>query len=301
MLSGTGVTATAVRILLNERLEYLITTTGPLNEQAGLPGRLIFPYMTDSTGYTTQFILINPPGVSKTTGVLHYLATDGSALAVDTLKLGSIQIVPFQSFNTPHAHAILSRTAGGVLIFQTSVEGQLPLRSFRVYAESVGDFDAGIAGSTRSSVALANPAQTPVTVRLELRGLDGTLLRLSQPFAVPPVGQVAMFLNQVPGFETMTAPFEGILRITVTSGSGVTGSGFRAIFNERGNTLITTTGPLSENAGVPGQIVFPHIAEGGGYTTQIIVISGTAGESNSGLLSFFNQQGSPLNLTLAER
>jgi len=110
-----------------------------------------------------------------------------------------------------------------------------------------------------------------------------------------------MFLNQVPGFETITAPFEGSLRVTATSGPGVTGTGFRAIFNERRNVLITTTGPLSENAGVPGKIVFPHIAEGGGYTTQFIVIGGTGGESNSGLLRFFNQQGSPLNVTLTER
>ena len=72
------------------------------------------------------------------------------------------------------------------------------------------------------------------------------------------------------------------------------------MFNERGNALFTTTGPLSENAGVPGLLVFPHIAEGGGYTTQFVVFSGTTGKSDSGLLRFFNEQGNPLNVTLAE-
>jgi hypothetical protein len=46
-------------------------------------------------------------------------------------------------------------------------------------------------------------------------------------------------------------------------------------------------------------VVFPHIAEGGGYTTQFVVISGS--QSNSGVLSFFSEDGNPLNLTLAPR
>ena len=65
--------------------------------------------------------------------------------------------------------------------------------------------------------------------------------------------------------------------------------------------LFTTTGPLSEDAGAPGLLVFPHIAEGGGYTTQFVVISGAAGQKDSGLLRFFNQQGNPLNVTLSNR
>src|SRR5207249_2342948 len=150
-----------------ERLDYLITTTGPLDENAGMPGRLIFPYMTDSTGYTTQFVLVNPPGAQNIAGVLHYLSTDGSPLQVDTLRLGSVQIVPFLGFHTPHAHVILNHRDGGVLTTQTSVEGELPGANFRMYAESTGDFQSGIAGSTNSAVALANPSDTPATVRLE--------------------------------------------------------------------------------------------------------------------------------------
>ena len=46
---------------------------------------------------------------------------------------------------------------------------------------------------------------------------------------------------------------------------------------------------------------FPHIAEGGGYTTQFIVIRGVSGQANSGVLRFFNEQGNPLNVTLADR
>ena len=170
-----------------------------------------------------------------------------------------------------------------------------------MYAESIGDFDSGIAGSTRSGVALANPSNTTATVRLEMRSLDGALLRTSQPVQVPANGQVALFLNEVPGLETLATPFQGVLSVVATSTQGITAAGFRALYNERGNTLITTTGPLVEDAGSLEQLVFPHIAEGGGYTTQFIVIGGASGQANSGVLRFFNEQGNPLNVTLADR
>jgi hypothetical protein len=56
-----------------------------------------------------------------------------------------------------------------------------------------------------------------------------------------------LFLNQVPGFETLPTPVEGTLR--VSSPQGVIGTAFRLFYNERGETLFTTTGPLNENAG----------------------------------------------------
>jgi hypothetical protein len=303
VLSGTGVTGASFRILRNERLDYLVTTTGPLNENAGMPGRLIFPYMSDSTGYTTNFILINPPAAERqiSSGVLRFWATDGSALQLDTLRLGSVQIVPFGGFNTPHAYVALLHRDAGVLTSIIGVEGQLPARTFRMYAESLGDFESGTAGTTRSSLALANPSESPATVTLEIRTLDGTLLRTSQPLQVPANGQVALFLNQVPGFETVPQPFEGVLRVISTSPQGVTATAFRSINNERGSILYTTTGPLSEDAGSAEQLVFPHIAEGGGYTTQFIVIGGASGQGNAGVLRFFNQEGNPLNLTLTTR
>jgi len=287
--------------MFNERLDYLVTTTGPLNENAGIPGHLVFPYITDSTGYTTQLILINPPAVQSGSGVLRYLGPDGSPLQIAALKLGWAQVVPFGGLATPHAHILLHHRDSGVLTSMTAYEGELPGTKFRIYADSNGDFDSGIAGSTRTGVALANPSAAPATVVLEMRSLDGSLLRTSQPLQVPAAGQFAVFLNQVPGFETLSAPFEGVLGVAAASPSGITATGFRAIYNERGNILFTTTGPLIENAGTSAQLVFPHIAEGGGYTTQFVVIGGMSGQANTGLLRFYNQDGNPLNVTLTPR
>jgi Beta-propeller repeat len=299
VLSGSGVTAVSFRMFRTERSEFLLTTTGPLNENAGMPGRLVFPYLTDSTGFSTQFILINPPGTQSGSGVLNYWAIDGTPLQVDALKLGSIQIVPFQGFATPHAHVLMNHTDGGVLTSIIGVEGQLPTKTLRMFADAQGDFDPGTARSTRSAVALANPAATPVSVVFQIRSLDGTLLRTSRPVQVPASGQVALTLNSIPGFESLAVPIEGVLTVTSTSNQGITAAGFHLVNNERGNILYTGIGPLHEDAGATQQLVFPHIAEGGGYTTQFVVISG--GQANSGVLSFFSEDGNPLNLTLAPR
>src|SRR5256885_11496594 len=98
----------------------------------------------------------------------------------------------------------------------------------------------------------------------------------SPSFQIAANTQISVFLNQIPGFETLATPFEGAIRIT--SPQGITGTAFISVYNEKGNTLFTTTGPLSENAGSLGQLVFPHIAEGGGYTTQFVVIGGVSGQ-----------------------
>src|SRR5262249_35637052 len=161
------------------------------------------------------------------------LAPDASALQIDTLKLGSVQILPFGGFATPHAHVLLSHRDAGVLTSIVGVEGEIPGSSFRMFADSTGDFDSGTAGSTRSGVALANPSDAPATVTLEMRSLDGTLLRTSQPVQVPSNGQLSLLLNQVPGLETLASPFEGVLRVVATSPQGITATGIHVLNNER--------------------------------------------------------------------
>jgi long-subunit acyl-CoA synthetase (AMP-forming) len=104
-------------------------------------------------------------------------------------------------------------------------------------------------------------------------------------------------LNDFPGFGQVPQTFQGVLKLTVLSGSGITAAGFRASFNPNGNLLVTTTGPLNENAGIPGLLVFPHIAEGGGYRTRFVIVGGSSGQA--GVLSFFSQNGAPVNLVLS--
>jgi hypothetical protein len=62
--------------------------------------------------------------------------------------------------------------------------------------------------------------------------------------------------------------------------------------------VFTTTPATNETAPARSQIVFPHIVDGGGYTTQFITFSGTPAEPASGNLQMFTQSGSALNIGL---
>ena len=98
-------------------------------------------------------------------------------------------------------------------------------------------------------------------------------------------------------YETASStPFQGVLR--VTAGSPVSVVGLRGRTNERNDFLITTTPPSPIfQAAAPVTQILPHLVDGGGYTTQIIVIGNGAGDF-TGTLRFFTRTGLQLPLNL---
>jgi hypothetical protein len=75
--------------------------------------------------------------------------------------------------------------------------------------------------------------------------------------------------------------------------------GLRGRYNERGEFLITTTPPVNEaTQATAGGLYFPHIVDSGGYTTQFVLFSGLAGQSSTGNLELFSQNGQTLNWPL---
>ena len=186
---------------------------------------------------------------------------------MDDARVGSVQIVPFSGTYTPASHIILSHKELGITKLQTDVEGALPGTTLRLYTENLPGFETGVIGSARAGVALAKPSAAPSTVRLDLLNFNGAL-QASTSVQLPPNGELASLLTDFSGFGSIPQTFQGVLKLTVLSGSGITASGFRNSYNANGSLLVATTGPLVENAGVPGLLVFPHIAEGSGYITR---------------------------------
>jgi hypothetical protein len=159
----------------------------------------------------------------------------------------------------------------------------------RVYVES--------GGSIQSAIALANNVSTPVTVKLDITNLDGTSTGL--PGAVsqvlPGFGHIAKFISDaLPG---MPGSFKGILRVS-TDSAEVSAIGLRTVSNERGEFLITTTQPTSETAPASGLLLIPHLPDGGGFTSQIILYSGSAGQSPSGSVILVDHSGQPAGVTV---
>jgi len=75
-------------------------------------------------------------------------------------------------------------------------------------------------------------------------------------------------------------------------------AGLRGRYNERGDFIITTTAPVSEQLAPPASdVYFGHFADGGGFTTQFVVFSG-AGFAAAGNVRFVSQAGQAMNLKL---
>jgi hypothetical protein len=140
---------------------------------------------------------------------------------------------------------------------------------------------------------LANASASAVNVTLSLTTLSGAALGSSATLTIPANTQVQRFLNEFPGFQNLPA-FQGVLRINSTP-SPVEVMGLRSRYNERGEFLMTTTSPVNYSnfpSYPPVTYMFPHFADGGGFTTQFILLS--QGQTVSGQLQFFDQNGRPI-------
>jgi hypothetical protein len=150
-----------------------------------------------------------------------------------------------------------------------------------------------------SGVAVANATAVQGTVTLTFTPFDGSPSVASTPQNLPPSGQIAGFVDQlIPALSGQTT--QGVLQISTTL-SSISVVGLRARYNERqpSDFLITTTPPTLENA-TPGtaERLFPHLANGGGYTTQFILFSGTSGQTSGGTLSLVDPNGAVLDLNV---
>jgi hypothetical protein len=329
-VSNVPVGVVALRGLTNERSEFLITTlpVTPLDQPYTATAPVVFPHFADGGGWKTHVILVNPTDSTLTGSLRFYsqgsatsagapivLTANGvtsdtfsysipprSSYKLDTsatgtsVQVGAVRVTPATSLIAPAGLVVFSLNSGGVTVSEAGVAALPADSAFRLYAEAAGNFSGSAIGSIQTGFAIANPANTPATVNFELTTLNGLSTGLTGTATVPASGQVAMFLNQVTGFSTLPASFQGVLRI---SGANVDVTGLRGRYNERGDFLITTTAPIPESApSTTSELILPHLVDGGGYTTQFVLFSGSPGQVSSGVLRFFSQTGGALSLGL---
>jgi hypothetical protein len=254
----------------------------------------VIPHFADGAGWTTQVILVNPTNTTMT-GSIQFAAPGGQTISTSaysipqnssfklvtpgtasSVQTGSIQVIPDTGNMTPTSVAIFGNRPGGVTVSEAAV---LPATAtaLRMYVEESSV--SGAAGSLRSGVAFANTTSTAVTVNISLTDLTGNPLGTTS-MNLPANGQVAKFVDEL--FPGVGTPFKGVLRLN-TSGSPIAVAELRGHYNQLDNFLMSTTPPTDENAAAPTTaLVFPQIANGGGFTTQFILFSGALGQSARG-------------------
>jgi hypothetical protein len=152
----------------------------------------------------------------------------------------------------------------------------------RVYVDLSGGHDTGL--------AIANPTNANASITITAFQSDGvTGIGTSQgPLPLPANGYSAGFADQF--IAGLPAGFTGVLDIV--SSTPFAALTVRSLTNERGDFLLATFPTADMTLDAPSPIVFPQIADGGGYVTQFILI-GTGGAS-SVTLNFYGEDGKPL-------
>ena len=322
--SAVPIAVIALRGFTNEAGEFLMTTLPVAPLVSAASGTVYFPHFADGDGWATQVILVNPT-VRTITGTVEFLgqgsATTAASPAVRTLEdgrtgssfeysippngsyriitsnppggvsVGSVRAIPGDGHRAPSGLAIFSFTSAGKTLLEAGVPALAAGSAFRVYVESSGTPEQ--IGSIRTGLAITNAAAAVNTVTLEVTNLDGTLAAPPEMRSLPPSGQVARFIDEL--FDSLPPDFSGVLRVTSTADVAIVG--LRLRYNNRGELKMTTTPPSIETgASTMGDRFFPHIVDSAGWSTQFILFSGTAGQTSSGTLSYFDTAGEPWDL-----
>jgi hypothetical protein len=317
--SSVPVAMIALRGYFNERTtsEFLMTTLPVVDLAATVSsGTQVIPHFAAGGGWTTSVLLVNPTGVDQT-GSLQALdalggaqtvvidgATGGSAAytvkanssrkivvtGAAGLVYGPIRVVPTSGGPAPVPLVVFSFKDGPITVSEAGVPVTMGT-AFRMYTQVT------TGSQITTGIAISNATDVNGTVTFSLTSLDGGTVLGSDSRFMPAAGQVVAFLDQlIPSLAGQTV--EGILRIT-TDLSSISVVGLRGRTNERGNFLMTTTPPTVENSpATTAERFFPHLVDGGGWTTQFILFSGTPAQSSTGTLTFVKPDGTAMQLNI---
>jgi phosphodiesterase/alkaline phosphatase D-like protein len=308
ILSDQPLSVVGLRLTTNQRGDTLITTTpiADLN-QAPPKSTLYFPQFADGNGYKTMIILMNTSDMlekgrlrirnnqgeplpvsaggsaqseiaySILPGSLYVYLTDGAG---DVVQAGSIQVVPDSSTSAPVGAGVLSYSVAGTLVAETGIPAATPTNHARVYVDRTLGHNTGL--------AIAAPDDTPIYVTLNAYPEDGSTPAGNGGCDLEGHGHEAKFANEF--IPTLPDGFTGVLDISAPS--PFVALTLRSLVNARGDFLLTTFPIADASQPAPNPLIFPQIADGGGYQTQFILIS--TGSGANATLNFFGDDGTPL-------
>ena len=323
--SSLLVSAIALRGFTNERSEFLMTSV-PVGEVTNSsPGTVTIPHFADGGGWKTSVVVMNPTD-GTITGEVRPYSQNGQPLAMTlngvtsdvfsysipprsftTFRSGGLQsnidagFIAVNSTSTtsrPFVFVMFRYSTNGVTVTESSVAAQSASMVWSMFVESAGNL--GASGSIQSGIAIAHNEADGANIHFELFGSDGKFIGGSSNIQIPGRWQTSMFLNQIPGLPPIPSSFRGVLRVWSDrnrfSRPGVSVTGLRGRYNERGEFLFTSTPAIAEVfATTSSELLFPHFAIGGGYETEFVLFSDNG---SSGTVYFFDQNGNPLSLGL---
>jgi sugar lactone lactonase YvrE len=301
----------ALRMTINQRSEALFTTTPIADLTQTLANTPIyFPQFADGGGYTTSIILLNTSNeteigtfqlwddsgnpfivtqVDGTSGsTFHYSIPAGAAFRFQTdgfpiiAKAGWIQLTPNSGTSTPVGAAVFGYNPENVLVTESGVPATVSTKNARLYVDLSGRHNTGL--------AIVNPTSSNANITITAFQSDGItgIGTGTGPLQLSANGHSAHFAGEF--ISGLPAEFIGVL--DVSSPTPFAALTMRSLCNERNDFLLTTFPIALVTLPAPSPILFPQIADGGGYNTQFLFIS--VGGASSLTLNYHAENGTPL-------
>lgn len=324
--SNVAIGAIALRTYTNERSEFLFTTM-PVTDLEAFPlsGVVVFPHFAIGAGWRSQIVLVNPTdqpiagslavwGQGTPTRAAQPLSVSIGGLVGSTFQFdlpagaarqfdvnpitsgliaGSIRVTSTGPA-APAGSVIFSYAIAGVTLSTAGVPATRPANAVRLFAQGTYQFYPALPLSTDTGLAIANLSPTPVQVTLQLTKPDGRSYGDSVVQQVPGNGQIAAFMRDLGFFPSGYY----LLRVTTDSPSGIGVLGILGRYNERREFLLSTTPVYREDESSGSVQVLPHFAQGGGFTTELLLFNRNDAAATTSLLTSFGPDGSAFDLDL---
>jgi hypothetical protein len=291
--SSQPVSMIALRLTVTQRGETLLTSTPVADlSAASSTANLYFPQFAERGGYKTTVVLLNTSAATETGTIalsgdlgaavmiqnssgttassFPYTIPAGGTFVFETsgsagvTQVGSIRVTAGTG-DSPVGSAIFSYTPAGVLVTEAAVPAAQETTNARIYIDKSSGHDTGIAVVNTGSVV------NNITLRAFLP--DGATAAGNGTMNLDANGHTARFAGQL--IPELPGGFIGVLEVTSTTPFAAVS--LRSLTNGRNEFLLTTFAVADATRAAPSPIVFPQIADGGGYSTQFIFISPTGG------------------------
>ncbi len=217
---------------------------------------------------SATFILFVSPAFSQQAGYGTLTASSGTSL--------------------PTASALFTYTENEVVLWQAGVAAVEPIRSGRIFVDRTP--------GTQSAIALANPSDQAVTATFTVRDASGTPIGSPASRQIPAHGHLPIYVYQLVESIPDSVTIGSMTFETASSSQRLAAITLRQTTNSEGKNLFTTLPVIDLDAPTSTQpLYFPHVAIGGGYTTQIILFSRSS-RTVQGKVRFFKDDGTPFQL-----
>ena len=305
--SNQPVAVMGLRMMINQRGEPLMALTAQVNMATARPTTPIYmPLFVDGGGQTGSLVLMNTSNATEI-GRVRFWNPDGSPGTIElsngsagstfnygipaggvaifesrgqaaSLKTTSVEIIPDQG-PAPVTLATVRVVQNGIVVSESAATAEVPKGDVRMYADLTGGHNA--------AVVISNPNDSPVTFNTRLVTPSGQQLDFRQR-TLAARGQITLSINAI--LPTVPAGFEGLLTVEAITGF-LNVVALRTLQNSRGE-LLTTTMPMAETESpAPSPVVFPQLADGGGYTSEIILINPDGHSHSASIIELYGDGG----------